>query len=455
MGTTLLRERLAARALAGRYRGFLVLGSLLAAAGLGLFLFCASGPDADRAWQLFHVNWVFFAGLTGGSFAFVAVQKVTRAKWSGVIIRFAEAAPFFFFPVVLLGFLLIYTVGYEPIFGPLHDALHTLSPGKALWLSHGFMFGRLLVGLGLLYGLGYQLVKADLVPDLFELRHLVNGGRQRLYTAWSARYDASPEGQAKHEARIHRLAATYVVTFAIVATMVAFDTIMALQPHWFSNLFGGWYFMGSFLGGHVVLALLMLHGRQELGIQAYISPKQRHDLGKLIFGFSVFWAYLMWSQFLVIWYGNLPEETGFVFARLWGEWRPIASLVFVGMFVVPFVGLLGVAPKKWPPTLGLFSAISLAALWLERYLLVLPSVSREHGPVFGWPEAGPTALFVGLFLLCYALFARTFPMISPRLAEVTLDRERAHGHLAAEFEHEETLADYVPPELLERRHGPR
>jgi hypothetical protein len=163
----------------------------------------------------------------------------------------------------------------------------------------------------------------------------------------------------------------------------------------------------------------------------------------------------MWAQFLVIWYGNLPEETGFVFARLWGEWLPIGAIVLVGMFIIPFFGLLGVAPKKVRATLAFFALVSLVSLWLERYLLVMPSVSVEPGPRFGLPELGATLLFLGLYLFCYALFGRSFPMISPRLAEITLDRERGHAIVAAEFEHEESPADYVPPELIERRERPR
>ena len=99
------------------------------------------------------------------------------------------------------------------------------------------------------------------------------------------------------------------------------------------------------------------------------------------------------------------------------------------MFIIPFFGLLGVARRSRRVTLGFFATVSLVALWLERYLLVMPSVTAFLGPVCGWPEAGVRrSLFAGLFLLCYALFARTFPMLSPRLAEITLDRERGHAH---------------------------
>lgn len=454
MGSTLVREKLAARSVqGGRYATFFGLGIGLTLIGLILFVVSLSGENADRAWHLFHVNWVYFTGLTAGSFAFVAVQKITNSKWSGVIIRFSEAAPFFFAPVSLIGFLIIFTVGYPHIFPEMHGLGH----GKEVWLSHGFMFGRLAVGLSLMFYLGFRLVRADLIPDMHETTSLVTGSRQQMYQSWSKGFDPSDVGRAKHEAHIRLLAPLYVVTYAIVATMVAFDTMMALQPHWFSNLFGGWYFMGSFLGAHTLLALLMLYGRHEIHIDEFISPKQRHDLGKLIFGFSVFWTYLMWSQFLVIWYGNLPEETGFVFARLWGPWRPIGSAVFLGMFVIPFIGLLGVAPKKNPFTLGLFSLISLCSLWLERYLMVLPSVTKLDGPVFGLPELGPTLLYLGLFLFCYAMFARTFPMVSPRLAAITLDRERGHGHaeVTGTFEHEEQDRDYVAPDAMERRHDKR
>ncbi len=117
------------------------------------------------------------------------------------------------------------------------------------------------------------------------------------------------------------------------------------------------------------------------------------------------------------------------------------------MFIIPFFGLLGVAPKKTRATFGFFATVSLVALWLERYLLVMPSVTALPGPVFGGPEIGPTLLFLGLYLLAYALFARTFPMISPRLAEITLERERGHSaRITAEFDHEEEPKDYVSPE---------
>jgi Ni/Fe-hydrogenase subunit HybB-like protein len=454
--TLTLRERLAQRAVAGRFDLLIGVGAGLTVLGLILFVrSLLAGPAiADRAWQLFHVNWIYFTGLSAGGVAFAAVQKVTNAKWSGMIIRYAEALVAFL-PISLVGLILIFTAGYDSIYGPMQAALHDLQHAKAVWLSHDFMFARLGLGLLALTIIGWKLVWADLKPDMYVVQRTASEEARLRFERWSRGYDQSSATVARHEDHIHRLAPIYTVLYAYVLTLVAFDGIMALQPHWFSNLLGGFIFMGAFLSAHMLLALLMIYGSAHLGVADLVSPKQRHDLGKLCFGFSVFWTYLMWAQFLVIWYGNLPEETGFVFARLWGHWLPIGVAVLWGMFLIPFFGLLGVRPKKSKVMLGFFATVSLVALWLERYLLVMPSVSGLPGPAFHRHEAGPTILFAGLFLLTYALFGRTFPMLSPRLAEITLDRERGHTITSAEFEHDEGPGDYVREELLERRSRPR
>jgi hypothetical protein len=417
---TTAADRLAEKSVRGTWAPFIPAGAVLAVAGLALFGLALAGEGAHRAWQAFHVNWVFWTGLTGGSIALTAVHKITNAKWSGLIIRFSQGVSAMI-PISLLGFVLIFTLGYHDVYGHMEEELHGLSHGKALWLSKPWMVARLAIGLGLLYWLGARLIRADMLPDMAAAKDKVSDSRKGLYEKLLAGYDAA----ANHE-RIYRLAPIYAVTYSMVFTMVAFDGIMALQPHWFSNLLGGWFFMGSFLGAHTLLALLMFYGVKHLGIGEYVSAKQRHDLGKLIFGFSVFWTYLMWAQFLVIWYGNLPEETGFVFSRLWGEWRPIGGAVFLMMFVIPFAGLITVGAKKTPITLGFFSVVSLCGLWLERYLMVIPSIQADAGPTFGLPELGPTLFYIGAFLVLYARFAKTYPMVSPRLSMITLEKEHAH-----------------------------
>jgi hypothetical protein len=140
----------------------------------------------------------------------------------------------------------------------------------------------------------------------------------------------------------------------------------------------------------------------------------------------VFWAYLMFSQFLVIWYGNLPEETYFIFYRLWGAWRPVGIAVFLMVFLIPFIGLLGEKPKKTPAWLLAIALVSLAGIWVERYLEIVPSINGGAGPALGLPEVGALLFFGGLYALSVSWFAGRYPMISPRLAADTLERE--HGH---------------------------
>ena len=131
-----------------------------------------------------------------------------------------------------------------------------------------------------------------------------------------------------------------------------------------------------------------------------------------------------------------------------GEMFTLSMFALLGMFIIPFAGLLGVAPKKNRFTLAFFCSISLAALWLERYLLVAPSVSPLPGPSFGVADIAPTFLLAGLFLVCYAFFARIFPMVSPRLAEITINRELGH-HAVEVFDHEDAEKDYMHDEDVE------
>src|SRR5438093_967147 len=163
---------------------------------------------------------------------------------------------------------------------------------------------------------------------------------------------------------------------------------------------------------------------RAMGLAGIYTSRQQHDLGKLCFGFTVFWAYLMWSQFLVIWYGNLPEETYFIFYRLYGVWRPVGIAVFLLVFLIPFVGLLGVKPKLFAPTMVGFALVSLVGIWLERYLEVVPAINQGAGPAIGLPEIGVTLFFGGLFCMSWAWFASRYPIISPRLAADALEREQ-------------------------------
>jgi hypothetical protein len=362
-----------------------------------------AGEQAARSWWAYHVNFMFWIAVAQALVVFAATQKLAKGHWSGLVIRFAEAAVGF--QVVALALYLGLFVGRGHIFTWLHEP----RPDLGWWLTSPWFFVRNFAILAGLAWLSWRFVRHDVAPDE---REIAAGTPVELDAAATA--------------TISREAAFVVLGYAFGYTLLGYDLMMSLAHKWISNLFGAFYFMGSFLAALMLLTVLASLLRGPMGLEHLISPKQRHDLGKLCFGFTVFWAYLMWSQFLVIWYGNLPEETWFVFYRLYGPWCPVGVAVFFMVFLVPFVLLLGVRPKKNTAIRLVVAAVSLTGFWLERYLEIVPSVNHGAGPAIGLPEVGITALFAGVFLLAYAWFGARYPMVSPRLAADTLERERHH-----------------------------
>jgi hypothetical protein len=375
------------------------------------------GDDPARAWRLFLVNFVFFTGLATGGIIFAATQKITKGTWAGSIIRFAEAGVAFL-PVALVLFLVLW-LGRAHVFPWIEHP----TPARGNWLTVSWAFWRDLISLLVVFGVAIAFVWHELKPDVLALKDQATGWKRRLYERIAGDYTGTAEQRAALDRRIHRMAPLLCLLYAYLFTVLAFDLIMSLAPYWYSTLFGVYYFMGSFLTGLTALGLLMLFWRQRLGLEHLIGRQQLHDLGKLIFGFTVFWGYLTYSQVVVIWYGNLPEEAAYVMFRFWSEWRPISILVGLMVFLIPFWGLIWVRSKTTPLTFGLFALISVLGMWLERFVLVSPSL--EEMPMFGLPEVGISLGFLGLFLLAYGLFARTFPMLSPRLVEA-MQREHRH-----------------------------
>jgi hypothetical protein len=380
-----------------------ILGAAVAAVGGIILVLGITSEDPARTWWAYHVNFVFWSALAQALVVFAATQKLAKGHWSGFVVRFGEAAVGF--QVVALVLYLGLYVGREHIFSWLHEPRADLG----WWLTSPWFFVRNFVVLAVVGWLSWRFVRRDLAPDL---RELAEGRPVDL--------DATAKGV------ISRDAALLVIGYAFGYTLLGYDLVMSLAHKWVSNLYGAFYFMGSLLGALMLLVVLGAAFRAPMGIAALVSAKQRHDLGKLAFGFTVFWAYLMWSQFLVIWYGNLPEETWFVFYRLYGVWRPVGTAVFLMVFLIPFIVLLGARPKKHVGISVAVALVSLAGIWLERYLAIVPSVNHGAGPALGLPEAGVTAFFAGVFLLAYAWFGARYPMVSPRLAADTMERERHH-----------------------------
>lgn len=383
---------------------------LAAMVGIGAVAFVVTlFVDADRAWRSYLASWLWATSVAQGAVILAVVTTITRAKWAWSVRRIASAyAAFLPISFLLLLPLLIGSASFLPWVEMM--ASDPIVQGKAAWLNIPFLVVRNVVGLALLFGLSLYFVYLGLRPDLGLAK--TNGGVGRpLHERWTRDW----RGQETEEVRSHqvlaRLGPVIVLAFALILTLVAFDWIMALEPHWFSTLLGGWFFMGGFWGGVAATALACLFVRRSAELRPLIGTQQLHDLGKLSFGFAVFWAYLFWSQYLVIWYGKLPSEQSFVITRSLPPWNWLSLVVLLLCFVVPFAGLLGKKPKITPVTLGLFCSVILFGLWCERLLLVAPPLYHGAGAPVALVEPLVGIGFLGLVIASVRWFLSNFPVI--------------------------------------------
>ena len=365
-------------------------------AGLGVLLGGAGyASDAHHFAFSYLVGFTWLATIGLGALFFVIVQHLVRAGWSVSPRRAMEwlssgilpACAVLFVPVAVFAHTL-----YEHWMGPhaAHDpALHK----KAGYLNPGFFFGRAVVFLLLWTALSLWFASNSKKQDVSGDKSLTE--KMQLGSAPS------------------------VLVFGLSLTFAAFDWIMSLTPHWYSTIFGVYVFAGAATSSLSALALITI-GLQGAGLLKGVSTvEHRHDIGKLLFGFTVFWAYIAFSQFILIWYANIPEETIYYRERMTGSWMVLSLGLLFGHFVIPFIGLLSRTAKRNVKVLAGFAVWMLLMHWLDMYWLIMPthSVGDAH---LSWIDLGGLLLPAGVGALGVARAATTgatYPMKDPRLAE--------------------------------------
>ena len=394
-----------------------LLGVLLALLTAGVVAFATgiAGANSLRAWQIFLVNFLFWSGIAQAGVVFAAILHVSNARWGGPVKRIAEAMASFL-PVSFLLFLVLF-FGREELFSWVSHPL----PEKAAWLNAPFLFARDGIALLVLYGLSLLFLYYSLRPDLGLLQERGKQSPDALHRALTAGWRGIEEERRRSQRALATLSPIILILYAFVFSLIAFDLVMSLDPHWYSTLFGGYFFIGNLYLGLAAIAMVAVLTRKFLQWEAHITPSHFHDLGKLVFAFCLLWTYLGWSHYLPIWYGNLPEETGFLLVRARSPWAPLAGTVLAACFVIPFVVLLSREVKRRAGSLFAICAVVVVGMWLERYLLVVPSVWSEDWVPFGGLEALITLGFLAAAALCYLGFARTFPLLP--LADLEFQKE--------------------------------
>jgi hypothetical protein len=370
---------------------------------IGLFV------QPDRVWQSLLVNWLYFTSISSAGVMFVAVQRITTARWSRPIIRFLEGYVAFL-PIAFVLLLLILFVGQHHVFWWSNQIPEI--PEKRIYLNPPFYFTRV-IGIYLIITVLsvwyiYTSVRLDvgIVPEWGA--NWAHGIRERMRRRYR---DERRELHSTHSLQ-GKLAVFLAFAFAFGWIVLSWDLSMSLDPHFQSTMYGWWFFMAAWVGALASWTLIVLAWRRYLGRYDLIQDKHFHDLGKLCFAFTAFWGYITFGQYLVIWYGNLGEETHWMRLRLIEGWR-IPTLTGVAlMFVLPFFGLLSRAAKVFLPTLVLFVSCTVIGLWLHRYIEVYPSI---YGPVADIPlglwELGVMVGLLGIWGFCYLAFMDAFPRL--------------------------------------------
>jgi hypothetical protein len=353
-----------------------LVGGAMIAVGAIAFVTALLRDDAATAWEAYLVNLLFFLGIAQGAVAASASFYLTQAKWGGSTpYRLGEAfAPFLWVGVFLFFGLYFGRVAIFPW------VKHPIAQ-KAAWLNIPFLFAR--------DGIG--LVLMALVSSAFI--RISRGDDARRWTVATDDIDLPP-----HSIRV--IAPMLAVLYAVVYTLIAFDLVMSLAPVWRSTLFGWFFFAGAFWSALTTMALTAVALRSRLGANnLFTNPTVMHDLGKLVFAFSVFWVYLLFAQYIVIWYGDLPVETFFIVQRAHHmPWSPLSVACVILIWAIPFCVLMSVRAKQTPWVLGSVASLGLIGMWLERYVLVVPSLSRDAIP-FGPTQFLITIGFLGAFLI--------------------------------------------------------
>ena len=362
---------------------------------LGVVVCAILGPANPK--QFFFswlVSFLFFLSLALGALFFVLIQYASQGGW-GIVLRRIGETTFATLPVMAALFL--------PVLLGLRDLYSWTVPGAA---EHD----ALLRWKAPYLNVPFFLIRAALYFGIWSFIAL-------LYYRGSRGQDVT--GDPRVSARLRRLAGPGIIVLALTLTFASIDWIMSLTPHWYSTMFGVYFFSGSFVGFIALLSVVSVAMRRAGLLDTVISAEHLHDVGKFLFAFTAFWAYIAFSQFFLMWYGNLPEETIWYRTRIEGSWLPVSLLLMAGHFVAPFFYLMGRTVKRNGATLAIGGAWLLAMHFVDLYWQVMPTLHPD-GLRPAVLDVAAFAAIGGCFVAAAGWLMRRealVPLRDPRLAE--------------------------------------
>ncbi len=369
--------------------------------GLGA-AFATMGEHTADFYYSYLVSYMFWLALGLGGLFFVIIQHATRAGWSIVVRRLAENA-MLTLPVLALLSIPVAFMGAHDLFHWMHIespevANDPMLMAKSFYLNEDMFHAR---------AVAYMVAWTSLAF---------------MFWNWSTKQDtaADPIGLAH---KMRWASPLSIMAFALSLTFAAFDWLMSLDPHWFSTIFGVYYFAGCVITIHAFLALVVILLHRSGYLRGVVTPEHFHDLGKMMFAFTVFWAYIGFSQYMLIWYASIPEETHWFYYRGQGSFLTLSLVMVFVRFVLPFFGIMSRRIKRNPKTLAFWAVWMLVAQLIDMLWLIKP----VHGEALGVYElhlgAADILTFVGIGGLVLAVFTwatcknALVPVKDPRLLE--------------------------------------
>jgi hypothetical protein len=394
---------------------------LLAAIGAAIFIYGAVIGER-RAWMALMFNWTYLTIISTAGVAFAAVQRLVTARWSRPVVRFVEGYVAWL-PVAFVILLVILFLGAHTLFQWGHEEIHAHQ--KAVYFDPTFFRIRGIVVFGLMTffmcWFVYRSVRLDVAVSPEVRGGWADGLRRRMRQGFG---DERRELHSTHSL-LGKLAVVVCLLFGWGWNALIWDYSMSFSLHFQQTMYGWQVFMGGWLVMIMSLAIMMRVWRRHLNAYELVTESHYHDVGKLAFAFTAFWGYLSFSQFLVIWYGNMPEETHWPRLRLMDPWIGLTTAVAILAWIIPFFGLLGKKPKLYSPWMIFVASTTALGMWLHRYLEIYPSVFGEARALpFGLWEIGIGLGMIGLWGFCYGAFMDAFPkmrvfmMTSPYRDEV-------------------------------------
>lgn len=360
----------------------------------------ASGGLFTRLITNLWLNNVFFAGLSAIGVLFVAIHYASQAGWSALIKRIPEAFGHWlpFAGLLMLG---LFWVGQHDLFHWTHPSLYephlpdgspnpeydAIIDGKKGFLNVPFYLVRMVLFFGLWYLLFWALRRTSTQEDL-------QGGTQYWF-------------------RARRISVIFIIFFAFSSSVAAWDWVMSIDTHWFSTMFG-WYMFASWWVAGLALITYIIVLLKDAGYLKQVNANHFHDLGKYVFAFSIFWAYIWFSQFMLIYYANIPEESIYFVERWEGPYKGLFYVNLIVNFFFPFLLLMTRDAKRHVQFLRIVCPVVVLGHWLDFVLMVSPGVLKESGGSVGPIEIGVLLCFLSLFLFVILRALSRVPLVAKR-----------------------------------------